>query len=49
MKNKRAKKGNHFMSQSVGLEPTLPEGNWFLVSRLTHSATTAAMQIKNCT
>ena len=28
-------------TQSVGLEPTLPEGNWFLVSRLNHSATTA--------
>ena len=27
--------------QSVGFEPTLPEGNWFLVSRLNHSATTA--------
>ena len=29
------------LSQSVGFEPTLPEGNWFLVSRLNHSATTA--------
>ncbi len=29
------------ISQSVGFEPTLPEGNWFLVSRLNHSATTA--------
>ena len=31
------------MSQSVGFEPTLPEGNWFLVSRLNHSATTACL------
>ena len=30
--------------QSVGFEPTLPEGNWFLVSRLNHSATTAELQ-----
>ena len=30
-------------TQSVGFEPTLPEGNWFLVSRLNHSATTAHM------
>ena len=29
-------------SQSAGFEPALPEGNWFLVSRLNHSATTAA-------
>ena len=29
------------MSQSVGLEPTLPEGIWFLVRRLNHSAKTA--------
>ena len=28
--------------QSVGLEPTLPEGIWFLVRRLNHSATTAS-------
>ena len=33
---------NKNVTQSVGLEPTLPEGNWFLVSRLNHSATTAA-------
>ena len=32
-------------SQSVGFEPTLPEGNWFLVSRLNHSATTAVVNI----
>ena len=32
------------LPQSVGLEPTLPEGNWFLVSRLNHSATTAGYQ-----
>ena len=36
--------GQHKMfSQSVGFEPTLPEGNWFLVSRLNHSATTATL------
>ena len=29
-------------SQSVGFEPTLPEGIWFLVRRLNHSATTAS-------
>ena len=29
------------LSQLVGFEPTLPEGNWFRVSRLNHSATTA--------
>ena len=29
--------------QSVGLEPTLPEGIWFLVRRLNHSATTATV------
>ena len=29
------------VSRSVGLEPTLPEGIWFLVRRLNHSATTA--------
>ena len=28
------------ISQSVGFEPTLPEGIWFLVRRLNHSATT---------
>ena len=28
--------------QPVGFEPTLPEGNWFRVSRLNRSATTAA-------
>ena len=33
-------------SQSVGFEPTLPEGNWFLVSRLNHSATTAHVFLK---
>ena len=32
---------NKKLSQLVGFEPTLPEGNWFLVSRLNHSATTA--------
>ena len=30
------------ISQSAGFEPALPEGNWFLVSRLNHSATTAS-------
>ena len=47
---------NKKLSQLVGFEPTLPEGNWFLVSRLNHSATTAILQIltntwcqeKNC-
>ena len=34
-------KVNASISQSVGFEPTLPEGNWFLVSRLNHSATAA--------
>jgi hypothetical protein len=29
-------------SQSVGFEPTLPEGIWFLVRRLNRSATTAS-------
>ena len=29
------------ISRSVGLEPTLPEGIWFLVRRLNHSAMTA--------
>ena len=33
-------------SQSVGFEPTLPEGNWFLVSRLNHSATTALLAFR---
>ena len=28
-------------TQTVGIEPTLPEGNWFLVSRLNRSATSA--------
>ena len=32
-------------SQSVGLEPTLPEGIWFLVRRLNHSAMTAAQKL----
>ena len=32
------------LSRSVGLEPTLPEGIWFLVRRLNHSATTACYQ-----
>ena len=32
-------------SQSVGFEPTLPEGIWFLVRRLNHSATTARSNI----
>ena len=32
---------NKKLSQLVGFEPTLPEGNWFRVSRLNHSATTA--------
>ena len=32
-------------SQSVGFEPTLPKGNSFRVSRLNHSATTAATVI----
>ena len=36
--------GKKLLSQSVGFEPTLPEGNWFLVSRLNHSATTAGYQ-----
>ena len=31
------------LTQLVGFEPTLPEGNWFRVSRLNHSATTAAL------
>ena len=34
--------GKKFLhAQSVGFEPTLPEGIWFLVRRLNHSATTA--------
>ena len=33
-------------SQSVGFEPTLPEGIWFLVRRLNHSATTAWIKVK---
>ena len=32
------------ISQSVGFEPTLPEGIWFLVRRLNHSATTAEIR-----
>ena len=32
-------------SQSVGFEPTLPEGIWFLVRRLNHSATTAFVSL----
>ena len=36
--------GKKLLSQSVGFEPTLPEGNWFLVSRLNHSATTAPQE-----
>ena len=35
---------NKKLSQLVGFEPTLPEGNWFLVSRLNHSATTAELK-----
>ena len=35
------KKKMYGHSQSVGFEPTLPEGIWFLVRRLNHSATTA--------
>jgi hypothetical protein len=38
---KRCKK-DFTNSQSVGLEPTLPEGIWFLVRRLNRSATTAS-------
>ena len=38
------KGGEKKISQSVGFEPTLPEGNWFLVSRLNHSATTAPQE-----
>ena len=30
--------------QSAGFEPALPEGNWFLVSRLNHSAMTAELK-----
>ena len=36
---------NKKLSQLVGFEPTLPEGNWFLVSRLNHSATTAGWSV----
>ena len=36
-------------SQSVGLEPTLPEGIWFLVRRLNHSATTACIIMHSIT
>ena len=32
------------LSQLVGFEPTLPEGNSFRVSRLNHSATTADLR-----
>ena len=35
--------GKMIISQSAGFEPALPEGNWFLVSRLNHSATTARL------
>ena len=35
------------LSRSVGLEPTLPEGIWFLVRRLNHSATTASYKLLN--
>ena len=34
----------NLLSQSAGFEPALPEGNWFLVSRLNHSATTAELE-----
>ena len=34
-----------YLSQLVGFEPTLPEGNWFRVSRLNHSATTANLLV----
>ena len=34
--------GKKSISQSAGLEPALPEGIWFLVRRLNHSATTAS-------
>ena len=34
----------NYVSQSAGFEPALPEGNWFLVSRLNHSATTAVVR-----
>ena len=30
-------------ARSAGLEPALPEGIWFLVRRLNHSATTAQL------
>ena len=35
------------ISQSAGLEPALPEGIWFLVRRLNHSATTASWKTRN--
>ena len=35
---------NLVLSQLVGFEPTLPEGNSFRVSRLNHSATTADLR-----
>ena len=34
-------------TQSVGFEPTLPKGIWFLVRRLNHSATTASISMKH--
>ncbi len=37
----RDKHGSKRSSRSVGFEPTLPEGIWFLVRRLNRSATTA--------
>ena len=37
-----------YISRSVGLEPTLPEGIWFLVRRLNHSATTALCYFPFC-
>ena len=43
LKKKKRKKKER--SQSVGFEPTLPEGIWFLVRRLNHSATTAYCNI----
>ena len=36
------------LAQSVGFEPTLPEGIWFLVRRLNHSATTASWYCQRC-
>ena len=35
------------ISRSVGLEPTLPEGIWFLVRRLNHSARLSFLEISN--